>query len=186
MLFFDLFFPKFCRNNVEVRIYRSISESPLEFEITRVDCKCFLVMCLINPFMSSGLFYLNPLDRSITYIRLDRSITYIRSVWLGFNISCFVEVSVLKANSVSVDRDLQRPIWDYSLHVSLIRDSTERMVKLQTGYTQNRRRVLSTLFGQVYLSEYLGWICMTCICQRSTYCVMPHHSLTCYPSKHSL
>ena len=25
---------------VEVRIYRSISESPLEFEITRVDCIC--------------------------------------------------------------------------------------------------------------------------------------------------
>ena len=89
----------FFLNSVEIMSrygYIEVFQSPLEFEITRVDCKCFLVMCLINPFMSSGLFYLNLLDRSITYIR---------SVWLGFNISCFVEVSVLKANSVNVDRD---------------------------------------------------------------------------------
>ena len=35
---------------VEVRISRSVSESPLEFEITRVDCNCFLrrQSCLSN------------------------------------------------------------------------------------------------------------------------------------------
>ena len=38
MWLFELFFPQFCKSDVEVRISRSISESTLEIEITRVDC----------------------------------------------------------------------------------------------------------------------------------------------------
>ena len=37
---FDWFFPQFCTSD-EVWISRSVSEGPLDFEITRVDCKIF-------------------------------------------------------------------------------------------------------------------------------------------------
>ena len=38
---FDWYFPQFCSSDMskyEVRISRSVSEGPLDFEITRVDC----------------------------------------------------------------------------------------------------------------------------------------------------
>ena len=38
MWLFDLFFSSILQIYVEVRISRSILESPLDFEITRVDC----------------------------------------------------------------------------------------------------------------------------------------------------
>ena len=42
---FDLFFPQIHKSDMlEVRISRSILESPLEFEITRVDCMSFIFM----------------------------------------------------------------------------------------------------------------------------------------------
>ena len=40
MWLFDWYFPQFCTS--EVRISRSVSEGPFDFEITRVDCiLCF-------------------------------------------------------------------------------------------------------------------------------------------------
>ena len=35
---FDWYFPQFCKSDIEVRISRSVSEGPFDFEITRVDC----------------------------------------------------------------------------------------------------------------------------------------------------
>ena len=51
----------------------------------------------INPFMPSGFFYFNSLDRFISYIK---------GVWLVFFLlfSCFVEISELNANSVDPDQ----------------------------------------------------------------------------------
>ena len=47
----NYFFPPFCKsdNYVEVRISRSISESPMEFEKKKVDCKICLLFYLLNP-----------------------------------------------------------------------------------------------------------------------------------------
>ena len=50
-----------------------------------------LVLKSYNPCMPSGLFYLNSLDRSVSYIR---------GVWLVFLLPCFIEMYVLSANSV--------------------------------------------------------------------------------------
>ena len=46
------------------------------------------------PFMPSGIFYLDFLDRSISYIW---------GVWLVIIISCFVEIPERNANSVDPD-----------------------------------------------------------------------------------
>ena len=37
MLSFDLFFPQFCKSDMSRYGYQSISQSSLDFEITRVD-----------------------------------------------------------------------------------------------------------------------------------------------------
>ena len=50
-----------------------------------------------NPFMPSGLFYHNSLDRSLSNIR---------GVWLVSLLSCFVEFTVFNANSVDSDQTL--------------------------------------------------------------------------------
>ena len=49
MWLIELVFPQIMQNwYVEVRISRSISESPLEFEITRVDCIIFNFNIIIS------------------------------------------------------------------------------------------------------------------------------------------
>ena len=62
----------------------------------------------INLFMPDGFFYLNSLDRSISYVR---------EVWLVFLSSpCFVETSVLNANSVDPDQTPRSAASDLGLH----------------------------------------------------------------------
>ena len=61
----------------------------------------------VNPFMPSGLFYHNSLDRSISYIR---------GVWLGFFLlllSYFIDISELNANSVDPDQTPRSALFAY-------------------------------------------------------------------------
>ena len=62
--------------------------------------------CHLYPFMPSGLFYLNSLDKSISYIR---------GVWTVF-IIMFVEISELNASSVDPDQPLRSAAYDPGLH----------------------------------------------------------------------
>ena len=57
--------------------------------------------------MPYGFFFLNSLDRSISYIR---------SVWLAFIITMFVEISELNANSVDPDQTPRSVAFDLGLH----------------------------------------------------------------------
>ena len=62
----------------------------------------------VNPFIPSGFFYLNSLDRSISYRR---------GVWLLFIITMFIEIYVFNAHSVDPDQTplLRRLIWVYTV-----------------------------------------------------------------------
>ena len=42
MWLFDSFFPQFCKSDMSRNGYRSISESPLDFEIMGVDCTWYI------------------------------------------------------------------------------------------------------------------------------------------------
>ena len=59
------------------------------------------------PFMPSGIFYLDFLDRSISYIW---------GVWLVIIISCFVEIPERNANSVDPDQTPRSAASDQRLH----------------------------------------------------------------------
>ena len=63
----------------------------------------------LNPFMPSGLFYLNSLDRSISYIK---------GSWLVFFLllSCFVEMSEPNANSADPNQTPRSVASDLGLH----------------------------------------------------------------------
>ena len=72
----------------------------------------------INTFTSSGLFYLNSLDRSISCIR---------GVWLVF-ITTVAELFKLNANSVDPDQTLRSAASDLGLHcLSIIRLLVSRL-----------------------------------------------------------
>ena len=60
-----------------------------------------------NPFMLSGVFYLNSLDRSISSRR---------GVWLFLLLLCFIESPVFNANSVDSDQMLHSAASDLGLH----------------------------------------------------------------------
>ena len=64
-------------------------------------------MCGFNPYMPSGLFYLNSLDRFISYIG---------GVWLVFNITMFSGVSELNATSVDPYQTPRSVASDLGLH----------------------------------------------------------------------
>ena len=60
-----------------------------------------------NPFMQSGLFNLNSMDRSISTRR---------GVWLVFILPCFIEIPVFNAKSVDHDQTLRSAVSDLGLH----------------------------------------------------------------------
>ena len=76
------------------------------------------LVCLFNPFMPSGLFYLDSLDRSISYIR---------GIWLVFIIVMFCKkILKLMANHVDPDQTPRYAVFDLHLHclpVSLLWDA---------------------------------------------------------------
>ena len=52
ILLFGWYFSQFCTSDmsIEVRISRSVSEGPFDFEITRVDCSCiFFILYMFKP-----------------------------------------------------------------------------------------------------------------------------------------
>ena len=80
------------------------------------------MLCQINPFTPNELFYLNSLDRSISYLR---------GVWLVF-IIIFEEISELNENSVDLDQMLHSAASDLGLHclpISLLLDTWLKWVK---------------------------------------------------------
>ena len=78
----------------------------------------------IIPFKPSGVFYLNSLDRSISYIR---------GVWLVFiSTMFFKEISEFNANSVDPDQMPHSAASDQGLHclpMSLLWDARLKWVK---------------------------------------------------------
>ena len=85
----------------------------------------------LNPFMPSGILYLNPLDRSISYIK---------GIWLVFIIIIFVEISEFNANSVDPDQTPRSVASDLGLHyllMSLLLDARLKLVKVKL-YTFRR------------------------------------------------
>ena len=104
-IYFYLFFFSILQiRYVNVRLSRSMSESPLDFEITRIDCittpeyfaldtlsgesfiyqNGFSPFCkgvYLNPFMPSGIFYHNTLDWSISNRRGVRLVFIITMVY---------------------------------------------------------------------------------------------------------
>ena len=81
---------------------------------------------IFDPFIPSGLFYLNSLDRSISYIR---------GIWLVFIIFMFYRnsVSKLHANSVDPDQTRRFAASDLDLHcltMSLLWDARLKWVKI--------------------------------------------------------
>ena len=81
--------------------------------------------------MPSVLFYLNTLDRSISYIRVSGKFL--------LN-SCFVEISELYANSVDPDQTPHSAASDLSLHclpMSLLSEARYKWVKRdQSSWTR--------------------------------------------------
>ena len=74
--------------------------------------------------MLSGLFYLNSLERSISYIK---------GVWLVFIISCSVEIFELNPNRVDPDQTPCSAVSDLGPHclpMSLLLDARLKWVKL--------------------------------------------------------
>ena len=67
----------------------------------------YTVGFILNPFMLSGLFYLESLDKSISNIR---------GVWLVFLLPRYTEIPVLIANSVDADQTPQNAASDLDLH----------------------------------------------------------------------
>ena len=77
----------------------------------------------LNPFMPSGSFYFNILDRFISYIR---------GFWLVFIMPWFVELSEPNANSVDPDQTPRSAASDLDVHcllVSLLWDARLILVK---------------------------------------------------------
>ena len=60
-----------------------------------ITLNTMLLTVQINPFMPSGLFYLNSLNQSISHKR---------GVWLVFIITMLLEISVFNANSIDSDQ----------------------------------------------------------------------------------
>ena len=58
--------------------------------------------------MPCGLFYLNSLDRFISYMR---------GVWVVLLLPCFVEISKFNANSVDPDQTPRSVASDLGLHI---------------------------------------------------------------------
>ena len=86
------------------------------------------LICYLNPFMPSGLFYLNSLDQSIYSLM---------GVWSVFITTMFIEMSVINANSVDPDQSprsvtlilvytvCQRPIYG-TLGINGLRVHTDK------------------------------------------------------------
>ena len=62
---------------------------------------------MFNPFMPSGIFYLNSLDQPISSLR---------AVWSILIITCFIEMPVVNANSVDPDQTPRSVASDLGLH----------------------------------------------------------------------
>ena len=80
--------------------------------------------------MPSGLFYLNSLDRSISYIKGAWSL-----------LSCFVEISEINANSEDPDQTPYSAASDLDLHclpVSIFWDARLKWVKDRPGINNDR------------------------------------------------
>ena len=50
---FDWYFPQFCTSDmsIEVRVSRSVSEVPLNFEILRVDCVILFTQTVLSQYL---------------------------------------------------------------------------------------------------------------------------------------
>ena len=64
-------------------------------------------LCVINPFMPSGLFYRNSLDQFISSLRGVRSV---------LTITMFIEIPVVNTNSVDPDQTPRSAASDLGLH----------------------------------------------------------------------
>ena len=64
-------------------------------------------ICIINPFMPNGFFYLHSLGWSISNIRGD---------WLALLLSCFVEISGFNVNRLDPDQTPHSAASDGALH----------------------------------------------------------------------
>ena len=83
----------------------------------------------INPFMPSGIFNLDSLDRFISYIG---------GVWLVFLITMFARISELNANNVDPDQMPHSAASNLGLHclqMSLLLDARLKLV-VKTLYQQ--------------------------------------------------
>ena len=68
---------------VELRISRSISESPLEFEITRVDCNCYGLTKMHKSIEINGAWWVSPkLPNRIGKGPFQHSLDYMPFVYL--------------------------------------------------------------------------------------------------------
>ena len=77
----------------------------------------------VNPFLPSGLFYLNSFDQSISGLR---------GVWSVFITPCFIKMPVINANSVDPDQTPRSTTSDLGLHclpMSHLWDARHKWVK---------------------------------------------------------
>ena len=112
-------FPQFCKSDVEVRISRSIPESPLDFEITRVDCNWFYTfICAVFLIELGSLFA----SRSILVFwqRLNLGCIFVITVLGKRNLVAllfFVKVQIVPVRSGT--SDFCRPRWFSWMRVQL-------------------------------------------------------------------
>ena len=80
MWLFELFYPQFCESDMLRYRYLEVFSSPLEFEITRVDC----ISLFPHQYFHLHLLYLEKLSLSLKYLYLT-SVRFLRfsSVLVG-------------------------------------------------------------------------------------------------------
>ena len=93
-----------------------------------INMYCYFLerIILVNPFMSSRLFYLIILDRYISIFRVSFLL-----------LPCFIENPVFIANSVDPDQRMRSTASDLGLHclpVSLLWDARHKCVKQKQFY----------------------------------------------------
>ena len=136
---------------VEVRISRSISESPLDFEITRVDCICssFFLLLVPSEDCTSWLWhvlgistYIFDIQRNATKPHKERTARLSR--WILFKHKYKIRASSIRSSSISPTRLARETQYAQSSDISCLHMTIRQLQTLDRKCKQQRAPATET------------------------------------------